>query len=62
MSVRLTGLGPGDVAEVIECLLVGAEHCAGYAPELAEHRRTLANQLGDALDALPAPTIREEQR
>jgi len=60
MALHITGLAPGDVAEVIECLLVGADHCTDHAPELAEHRRALAHRLGDALDQLPTPATRED--
>lgn len=60
MALHITGLGPGDVAEVIECLLAGADRCTGHAPELAERRRSLADQLGDALDQLPTRTPGEE--
>ncbi|MEU2062876.1 hypothetical protein [Streptomyces sp. NPDC013455] len=60
MTLHITGLAPGDVAEVIECLLVGADHCVGHAPELAEQRRSLAHRLGDSLDLLPTPNTGEE--
>ncbi|MEU6649475.1 hypothetical protein ABZ904_08510 [Streptomyces sp. NPDC046900] len=60
MALHLTGLGIEDVAEVVECLLLGAEHSASHAPGLADRRRALANRIGDALDLLPAPTTREE--
>ncbi|MFE7232531.1 hypothetical protein ACFVAF_18095 [Streptomyces sp. NPDC057596] len=60
MALHITGLSPGDLAEVVECLLVGADHCTDHAPELADQRRAIAHRLGDALDQLPAPVIREE--
>ncbi|MYR60045.1 hypothetical protein GTY54_28710 [Streptomyces sp. SID625] len=60
MTLHITGLSPGDVAEVVECLLVGADDCTSHAPELADHRRALAHRIGDALDQLPTPTTREE--
>ncbi|MFI0236366.1 hypothetical protein [Streptomyces sp. NPDC016845] len=53
MAVHLTGLTSDDVAEVVECLLIGA---ATAAPPVAEKRRSLADRLGDALDLLPEPT------
>lgn len=52
---------PDDVAEVIECLLLGADACATHAPELAERRRRLAHDLGDGLDALPKPSPPEQE-
>ncbi|MGW2210148.1 hypothetical protein [Streptomyces sp. NPDC001781] len=60
MALHITGLAHGDVAEVIECLLVGADHCSDHAPELAEQRRAIAHRLGDALDQLPTPELRED--
>ncbi|MGW3110528.1 hypothetical protein [Streptomyces sp. NPDC001091] len=56
MALHLTGLSTEDLAEVVECLLVGADHCAGHAPELAAHRRDLAHWIGDSLDELPTST------
>ncbi|MFE4329695.1 hypothetical protein ACFRQM_09585 [Streptomyces sp. NPDC056831] len=59
MALVLTGLGHGDVAEVVECLF----QCAGTAtaPELSAYRRGLAGSISDALDALPAPRGDEDQ-
>ncbi|MBQ1122604.1 hypothetical protein [Streptomyces sp. B15] len=54
MALQLTGLGPGDVAEVVESLIVAADACEPTAPELADARRELAHRIGDALDTLPA--------
>lgn len=59
MAIHLTGLNCDDVAEVVECLLLGAEQAAGHAPQIAARRRSLADRLGDALDLLPAPTTEE---
>ncbi|MBT2492333.1 hypothetical protein J7E96_28255 [Streptomyces sp. ISL-96] len=55
MALLVTGLGPGDVAETVECL----RQCADRAtdPELAEYRRHLADLLGDALDRLPTQAV-----
>ena len=53
MAAQLTGLGLDDVAEVVECLLMGAD--AASSVELAARRRALADGIGDALDAIPAP-------
>ncbi|MEU0275974.1 hypothetical protein [Streptomyces sp. NPDC006307] len=53
MALVITGLGAGDVAEAVECLIACAE--TSTDPELAEYRGRLADQLGDALDTLPSP-------
>ncbi|MFF0395108.1 hypothetical protein ACFYSJ_04860 [Streptomyces sp. NPDC005248] len=55
MALHLTGLGQADVAEIVECLLLGSAHAAQDAPALADRRRELADTIGDALDALPTP-------
>jgi hypothetical protein len=60
MALVLTGLGPGDVAEAVECLLQGAERATD--PELCAYRRRLADVLGDALDALPSPRTGEGEQ
>lgn len=44
-----------DVAEIVDALLDAADACQTRAPDLAARRRTLADQLGDALDHLPRP-------
>ncbi|MEU2111854.1 hypothetical protein [Streptomyces sp. NPDC019507] len=59
MAVHLTGLTCDDVAEVVECLLLGAKDAATHAPELADRRQNLADRLGDALDLLPPPTTEQ---
>ncbi|MFD8820829.1 hypothetical protein ACFV1C_00420 [Streptomyces sp. NPDC059605] len=53
MALHLIGLGHGDVAEVVECLLRAADQSGN--PDLAAYRRGLAHAIGDALDTLPAP-------
>ncbi|MGW0347589.1 hypothetical protein ACWDX8_13405 [Streptomyces anthocyanicus] len=53
MALHLTGLSAEDVAEVVDCLLLGADHTAN--PQIAERRRHLAHGIGDALDSMPAP-------
>lgn len=60
MAVHLTGLTCDDVAEVVECLVLGADQAAERAPELAARRRSLADRLGNALDLLPPPTGTKE--
>lgn len=59
MAIHLTGLNCDDVAEVVECLLLGAEQATGHAPDLSARRQSLADRLGDALDLLPAPANTE---
>lgn len=54
MALHLTGLSPDDVAEVVDCLLLGAEQTADTDGELAARRLSLAHRIGDALDELPA--------
>ncbi|MGW3735199.1 hypothetical protein [Streptomyces sp. NPDC005148] len=53
MALHLTGLGHDDVAENVECLLLGSAQAAADAPGLADRRRKLADSIGDAFDALP---------
>ena len=43
------------MSEIVEALLAAAEAKETDAPELAIRWRWLANDIGDALDALPAP-------
>ena len=54
LVVRLTGAD--DLSEIVEALLTAAEAKETHAPELALRWRWLANDIGDALDALPQPT------
>jgi len=54
LVVHLTG--PDDLGEIVEALLTAADSKETDAPELALRWRWLANDLGDALDALPQPT------
>lgn len=53
MAVHMTGLGPGDYAEIVDCLLLGAAVCAETSAELCAYRQRLADEIGDALDTLP---------
>lgn len=53
LVVRLPG--PDDLAEIVEALVTAAEAKEADAPELALRWRWLADDIGDALDALPAP-------
>ncbi|MFD8509638.1 hypothetical protein ACFV27_00630 [Streptomyces antimycoticus] len=53
MAVQMTGLGSGDYAEIVDCLLLGAAVCAETSPQLCAYRQRLADQIGDALDTLP---------
>jgi hypothetical protein len=54
MALHQTGLSTEDIAEVVDCLLLGAEQTAN--DQIAERRRHLAHGIGDALDALPTPS------
>ncbi|MFJ9754943.1 hypothetical protein [Streptomyces sp. NPDC101149] len=56
MALHLTGLDTDDVADVVECLLLGAEQAADTDGETAARRLSLAHRIGDALDLLPTPT------
>lgn len=58
IALRLPG--PDEAAEIVEALLVAADAVADHAPDLADRRRELAHDIGDALDTLPAPTTRED--
>ncbi|WP_326814064.1 hypothetical protein [Streptomyces sp. NBC_01763] len=60
MALHLAGLDPDDVAEIVECLLLGSAHAAQDAPGLAGRRRELADTIGDALDALPPVHVDDE--
>jgi hypothetical protein len=53
MALQVNGLGVADYQEIVESLLVAADHAGG--PEVAEHRRDIADRLGAALDTLPPP-------
>ncbi|SOE31702.1 hypothetical protein [Streptomyces sp. OK228] len=51
MAVRVEGLGVADYQEIVEALLVAADHAGGE--EVAECRREIADRIGAALDTLP---------
>ena len=57
LVVRLRG--PDDLGEIVEALLTAADAKEAEAPDVATRWRTLAHDVGDALDALPAPTTAE---
>ncbi|MFE4547580.1 hypothetical protein [Streptomyces sp. NPDC056785] len=52
--LRLPG-GTRDASELVETLLVAAQARETTAPALAARWRTLADNIGDGLDALPPP-------
>jgi hypothetical protein len=52
--LKLPG-GTRDASELVEALLVAAKAREDTAPELATRWRRIANDIGDALDALPPP-------
>lgn len=60
ISLRLPAAD--DLAELVDALLTAADACEGHAPELAARRRELADELGDALDALPHPIPMPDSR
>jgi hypothetical protein len=53
MALEVKGLGVADYQEIVEALLVAADHSGGQ--EIAERRRDLADRIGQALDTLPVP-------
>ncbi|MGX1301418.1 hypothetical protein RKD35_002906 [Streptomyces albogriseolus] len=53
MAVRVDGLGVADYQEIVESLLIAADHAGGE--EVAERRREIADRIGAALDTLPPP-------
>ncbi|MFD5682159.1 hypothetical protein [Streptomyces bacillaris] len=59
--LRLSG-GASEASEIVEALLVAAGTRATTAPELADRWRQIADDIGDALDQLPAPTHHQEQQ
>ena len=59
--IVIRGLTANDVAEVIESLITAADAVDSRAPGLAAQRRHLANQIGDALDQLPAPRTPDQE-
>lgn len=52
--LKLPG-GTRDATELVEALLVAAQAREESAPQLAARWRTLADSIGDGLDALPTP-------
>ncbi|MFS4107502.1 hypothetical protein [Streptomyces sp. PD-S100-1] len=52
--LRLPG-GAQDASELVEALLVAAQARETTAPQLAARWRRIADDIGDALDALPPP-------
>lgn len=53
ISLRLPSAD--DAAELVLALLTAADAVEDRAPELAAARRALAEDIGDALDQIPAP-------
>lgn len=52
--LKLPG-GTRDATEIVEALLVAAGAREKTSPELATRWRRIADDIGDALDALPPP-------
>jgi hypothetical protein len=59
MALHVTGLGVDDYAEIVESLLIAADHAQ---EETAALRRDIADRIGQALDSLPPPRIAVEAR
>ncbi|MFF7901211.1 hypothetical protein ACFZCV_20800 [Streptomyces sp. NPDC007920] len=62
MALHVTGLSTEDIAEVVDCLLLGADQTA--SAEISARRRQLAHHIGDALDELPgsdAPAVESRE-
>lgn len=55
MAALLKLGSPQDASELVEALHVAADARDNTAPELATRWRRIANDIGDALDALPKP-------
>lgn len=55
MAVVLRLSTADDVSEIVDALLTAADARGAHAPELAARWRTLAHDVGDALDQLPSP-------
>ncbi|MFK0063422.1 hypothetical protein ACIQTN_29855 [Streptomyces werraensis] len=53
MAAQVSGLGVADYQEIVESLLIAADHAAGE--EVAAYRREIADRIGAALDTLPPP-------
>ncbi|MFJ4009425.1 hypothetical protein [Streptomyces sp. NPDC090026] len=47
--------GTRDASDIVEALLVAASARESTAPALAARWRQIADDIGDALDALPPP-------
>ncbi|MFE9937368.1 hypothetical protein [Streptomyces hirsutus] len=58
MALHLTGLSAEDLAEVVDCLLLGAEQTIN--DQIAERRRRIAHGIGDALDQMPSPRTADD--
>ncbi|MGW3971126.1 hypothetical protein ACWEFD_17740 [Streptomyces ardesiacus] len=60
MALQVSGLGVADYQEIVEGLLVAADHAGGE--EVAERRREIADRIGAALETLPPPREALEAR
>lgn len=58
--LRLPG-GAAEASEIVEALVVAAGARDTTAPNLAARWRQIADDIGDALDQLPAPRTHQEQ-
>ncbi|MDI9836219.1 hypothetical protein [Streptomyces sp. KAU_LT] len=53
MALSVSGLGVADWQEIVDALLVAADHTEDA--ETAAHRQGLALRIGQALETLPPP-------
>lgn len=60
--VRVEWSDPADVARIVEALLLAADVDEVTNPDLARRYRDIADDLGDALDALPRPRLPRQTR
>ncbi|WP_411092235.1 hypothetical protein [Streptomyces sp. 049-1] len=60
MALHVTGLGVADFQEIVEALLIAADHAGGE--EVAHRRGEIADRIGAALETLPPPREALEAR
>lgn len=62
MAALLRLASTHQASEIVEALVLAAHYREEVAPELAARWRSIANDIGDALDNLPTPTTHQEQQ
>ncbi|MFF2522466.1 hypothetical protein [Streptomyces liangshanensis] len=60
MAALLRLASTHQASEIVEALVLAAHYREEVAPELAARWRSIANEIGDALDHLPTPTHLEQ--